>query len=95
MDETLVQAGWARSRIWAAQETPTLYGTSVPVPVLQYRYLYSSTGTYSTGTAVLVLAAGAVGCVSCFYPTLVFIVYSILYYTNFAYYKLPVLNLVP
>ena len=25
MDETLVQAGWARSRIWAAQETPTLY----------------------------------------------------------------------
>ena len=64
------------------------YSTGTAVPVLQYWYL-------STGTAVPVLAAGAVGCVSCFYPTLVFIVYSILYYTNFAYYKLPVLNLVP
>jgi hypothetical protein len=71
MDETLVQAGWARSRIWAAQDTPTLYrvspigtGTAVPVPILQYRYLYSSTGTYSTGTAIPVPAAGAAGRVS-------------------------------
>jgi hypothetical protein len=39
-------------------------GTAVPVPVLQYRYLYISIGTYSTGTAVLVPAAGAAGRVS-------------------------------
>ena len=86
MDETLVQAGWARSRIWAAQETPTLYRVfpTCIVPVLQYRYLYCSTGTYSSGTAVPVPATRAVGCVSCFHPTLVFTVYSMLYYTNFA-----------
>ena len=66
MDETLVPAGWARSRICAARESAALYRVFPIVPVLQYRYLYSTTSTYSTGIAVPVPAAGAVGCDSCF-----------------------------
>ena len=43
MDETLVLAGRARSRIWAAQESAALYRVSHITPVLQYQYLYGST----------------------------------------------------
>jgi hypothetical protein len=36
-------AGWARSRIWAAQESAALYRVFPIGPVLQYWYLYCST----------------------------------------------------
>ena len=73
MDETHVLAGWARSRIWAAQESAALYGVFLIVSVLQYRYQYCSPGTYIAVPVPIApvpiaqaRAASAVGCDSVF-----------------------------